>query len=74
MLLTIPTKYISEYCDLINKMDFYYDKGYDYNFDEMFFAHFKETGLLDIMTQKRTNEFYFEIRRDEFDQKKHRLW
>lgn len=74
MLLCVPSIYINTYLNIINKMDEYYDKGYHYCFDHMFFAHLYESKLIQNTLNFNTNVFYFEIKRNEEGSLLHRLW
>jgi hypothetical protein len=63
-LMIIPPKYMDTYVGFLDKMDEYYDKGYHYGWDEMFFAHMKESRLFENTNFLNKNEFYFELLRD----------
>jgi hypothetical protein len=73
-LCVIPSKNIQIYCNLINKLDEYYDKGYHYAWEEMFFAHIKETNLLKESIQLKIGDIYFELKRNEDGTIKHKLF
>lgn len=63
MLSIIPGEYTETYVKLIENLDLYYDKGYHYNYEEMFYAHLFETGLLQHCMH--TEEVSFKLRRNE---------
>jgi hypothetical protein len=64
-LSIIPAKFVKIYGELINKLDEYYNKGYDYAWEEMFYAHINETNILKDTIQLKIGDIYFEIKRDE---------
>jgi hypothetical protein len=74
MLLCVPSIYIEKYLNIINKMDEYYDMGYHYCFDHIFYAHLNESKLIQNTLNFSTNEFYFEIKRNEEGTLLHKLW
>ena len=45
MMCIIPNIYIELYCDLYKRIDKYYEKGYSFNYEELFYAHFNENGF-----------------------------
>jgi len=60
---SIPKNYIEKYTSLKDELNNYYQKGYDYNYEEMFYAHLKETGLLAISNRFQRVEFEVGIHR-----------
>jgi len=64
MLCVLPSHSLKIYIELINSFDSYYDKGYHFNWEEMFYAHLKETNLLDKAITGHP-EFFFQIKRNE---------
>lgn len=63
MLLIVPGKFIDTITQLKYKLDEYYDKGYHYNWEEMFYAHLFETGL--ISNCIHTRDMSFRLRKNE---------
>lgn len=45
MVCVVPQEYIDVFTRLIFKLEEYYDKGYDFNYEEMTHAHFQESGF-----------------------------
>jgi hypothetical protein len=74
MLISVPGKFMERYLEIIEKLDFYYDRGYSYNFDHLMFAHLYESKLINDTKFFGLDQFYFEIKRNESGTKKHRLW
>jgi len=65
---SIPRIYINTYISIIDKLNNYYEKGYFFNYEELCYAHLKETGLLNICNRFDRTQFEIGIhRRDKIE-------
>lgn len=62
----IPSDLINKHCDLLNKIEFYYDKGYSFGWEEMFYANLIENSLINSTISMNSNELSYQLKRDEF--------
>ena len=61
MIATIPAKFMNRYTDILDKLDIYYDKGYHMNYEEMTYAHLKESDLYDHVKFLNKNDLQWGI-------------
>lgn len=66
MIITIPSKFIDIYVNLINLLDIYYDKGYALNYEHMTHAHFKESNLYQNIIKLPNDQFLWGYYRDNY--------
>jgi hypothetical protein len=62
----IPSKLINIHCDLLNKIETYYDKGYSFGWEEMFYANLIENSLINSTISINSNQLCYNLKRDEF--------
>jgi hypothetical protein len=65
-LSIIPPNLINKHCDLINKIETYYDKGYSFGWEEMFYANLIENSLINSTVSINSNQLLYCLRRDNF--------
>ena len=63
MVCIVPKQYMVTFVNIIDKLDDYYDKGYKFNYEEMTYAHLKETHLYDYIELLPTKDFEFGLQR-----------
>ena len=64
-LCIIPSNMINNHCDLINKIEYYYDSGYSFGWEEMFYANLFEHDMVSNSISLPSQQLSFELRRDE---------
>lgn len=57
MICFIPREYIIKYCDFYKRVDEYYDKGYNFNYEELTYAHFNENDFFKDSLLLDKNDF-----------------
>lgn len=48
IVCSVPSRYMDVYASLVEFLDTYYRKGYSFNYEELYHAHFTEQGLYSV--------------------------